>query len=122
VVEDDDPVREMARLILEQQGYRTLDAKDGHQALQVAAGHSGPIHLLLTDVVMPGMSGKQLADSLAQSRQDLKTLYISGYREETIAHHGLSEPGAVVLQKPFGPMDLARKVRKVLDNHCSTPH
>jgi hypothetical protein len=116
VVEDDDPVREMARLILEQQGYFTLDAKDGQQALEVAASHSGPIHLLLTDVVMPGMSGKELADGLAESHRDLKTLYISGYGDETIARHGLLQPSTVVLQKPFDPMDLARRVRKVLDH------
>jgi CheY-like chemotaxis protein len=105
-------------MILEQQGYLTLDAKDGQQALQVAAGHSGPIHLLLTDVVMPGMSGQELADHLAGFHRDLKTLYISGYGNETIAHHGLLQSGTVVLQKPFDPIGLARKVRKVLDHRC----
>jgi two-component system cell cycle sensor histidine kinase/response regulator CckA len=116
VVEDDDPVREMARLILEEQGYLTLDAKDGQKALEVAVGHAGPIHLLLTDVVLPGMSGKELADRLAESQRDLKTLYMSGYGDEAIAHHGLPQPNTVVLQKPFHPLDLARRVRKVLDH------
>jgi two-component system cell cycle sensor histidine kinase/response regulator CckA len=116
VVEDDDQVRTMVRLVLTQQGYHVLEAADGQQALRRAADHADHIDLLVTDVVMLGMSGPELAHSLGQSYSHLKTLYISGYPDEAIAQHGLPAAGVTALQKPFTPMDLARKVRQVLDS------
>jgi PAS domain S-box-containing protein len=117
VVEDDDQVRTMVKLILAQQGYLVLEAADGQQALRLAADHAGHIQLLLTDVVLRGINGPELAHGLAQSYPDLKTLYISGYPPEEIAQYDLLAPDVAALQKPFTPMDLARKVRQVLDSH-----
>ena len=116
LVEDDERVRELARLTLEHQGYVVLEASDGQEALRLANEHGGPIHLLLTDVVMPGMSGQTLSQRLALTQGNLKTLFVSGYPDEAVAHHGVLEPGVAFLQKPFGPMALARKVRAVLDS------
>jgi CheY-like chemotaxis protein len=115
LVEDEARVRDLARLVLQRQGYTVLEAADGQEALRLAAGHSGPIHLLLTDVVMPGMSGMALAEGLGQTHPDLKILFTSGYTDIAIAHQGVLEPGVAFLQKPFSPLALARKVRAVLD-------
>ena len=115
LVEDEAGLRDLARQVLERQGYALLEAVDGPQALDVAASHAGPIHLLLTDVIMPGMSGSTLSERLVQSRPDVRVLYMSGYADDTIRHHGVLEKGTAFLQKPFNPMDLARKVRAVLD-------
>jgi PAS domain S-box-containing protein len=116
LVEDEAGVRDLARVVLQRQGYTVLEAADGQQAVQLADGHSGPIHLLLTDVVMPGSNGKTLAQNLIQTHPEMSVLFMSGYTNEAIAHHGVLEPGVAFLQKPFHPMTLARKVRKVLDN------
>jgi CheY-like chemotaxis protein len=115
LVEDDAEVRELARRVLQWQGYTVLEAHDGPEALRLAAGYAGPIHLLLTDVVMPGMSGTTVAERLAQSRPGLGVLFMSGYTEEAIADHGTLGPGVAFLPKPLGPLALARKVRAVLD-------
>jgi two-component system cell cycle sensor histidine kinase/response regulator CckA len=115
LVEDDEAVRELARRVLRSLGYTLLEASDGQEALRLAAGHPGSIHLLLTDVVLPGMSGVDMAKQLIQARPGLKTLFMSGYTDNAIAHHGVLDPGIAFLQKPFGPMELARKVRAVLD-------
>jgi CheY-like chemotaxis protein len=115
LVEDDDHVREMVRLALEREGYRVLDAANGQQALRLALAHSGPIHLLVTDVIMPGINGQALANSLVQAHPDLKTLYITGYPEEMIEQYGVLDPGVSLLQKPFSLLDLVGKVRAVLD-------
>jgi PAS domain S-box-containing protein len=115
VVEDHAEVRALAWGVLQEQGYTVLEAENGQQALQVAARHPGPIHLLLTDVTMPKMSGKVLAGRLAQIRPDLKILFMSGYTDNAIAHQGRLDPGVAFLQKPFSPVALARKVRAVLD-------
>jgi two-component system cell cycle sensor histidine kinase/response regulator CckA len=115
VVEDDPGVRELAGQVLRQGGYTLLEAETASEALGVASGHAGPIHLLLTDLVLPGTNGKALAGQLARSRPEMKTLFMSGYSSEVIAHHGLLEPGAAFLVKPFGPSDLACKVRSILD-------
>jgi PAS domain S-box-containing protein len=115
LVEDDDDVRDLARLVLKGQGYTVLEACDGQQAAQISALHGGPIHLLLTDVVMPGTNGNAVASQMSQAHPDMKTLFMSGYPDEAIAHHGVLEPEVAFLQKPFRPADLARKVRTVLD-------
>jgi CheY-like chemotaxis protein len=101
--------------VLKAQGYTVLEAANGEEALRLATGHSGPIHLVLTDVVMPGMGGKVLAEQLSGRRPGIKILFMSGYTDEAIAHQGILEPGVALLQKPFSPLALARKVRQVLD-------
>jgi DNA-binding NarL/FixJ family response regulator len=92
-----------------------LEAGNAAEALARAGQHEGPIHLLIADVVMPGPSGRELARQLAESRPDAKVLYVSGYTDDAIVHHGMLEPGLNFLQKPFTPAALARKVRAVLD-------
>jgi len=119
LAEDAAAVRAVARQVLERQGYTVLEAPDGELALHLAQRHSGPIHLLLTDVVMPGMSGRQLADRLAHARPDIKVLYASGYTDDSVVRHGVLEEGTPYLQKPFTPESLARKVRDVLDSSKS---
>jgi signal transduction histidine kinase len=115
VVEDQTEVRELTKRMLEGRGYTVLTAENGGHALQVAAQHAKRIDLLLTDVVMPGVNGRELAVQLAQQRRGIKVLFVSGYTGEAIRQHGLLELGAAFLQKPFTPDVLARKVRDVLD-------
>jgi PAS domain S-box-containing protein len=115
LVEDVAAVRAVARQVLERQGYTVLEAPDGGAALRSAAAHVGPIHLLLTDVVMPTLSGRLLAEQLAPTRPAMRVLYMSGYTDNAIVHHGLLDRGIAYLQKPFTPDALARKVRDVLD-------
>ncbi len=115
VVEDGAAVRAVTRQILVRQGYAVLEAPDPETALRLAAGHHGPIHLLVTDVVMPQMNGRALADRLTAQHVGLKVLYVSGYTDDAIVRHGVLEPGIMFLQKPFTPDALARKVREVLD-------
>jgi len=119
LAEDSAAVRAVARQVLERQGYTVLEAPDGELALHLAQRHSGPIHLLLTDVVMPGMSGRQLADRLVPARPDMKVLYASGYTDDSVVPRGVLEEGMPYLQKPFTPASLARKVRDVLDSSNS---
>jgi PAS domain S-box-containing protein len=114
VVEDQDPVRNLAVAVLKKHGYRVLDAAQGSAALLVAERHTGPIHLLLTDVVMPHMSGKELADRLKPLRPEMKVLYMSGYAADVIARRERLESDAAYLAKPFAPDVLAMKVREVL--------
>ena len=115
VAEDDETLRPLAKGLLEKLGYTVLEAENAEQALGVAGAHAGPIHLLVADVVMPGASGRELARRLAQSRPETRVLYVSGYTDDAIVHHGMLEPGLNFLQKPFTPAALARKVREVLD-------
>jgi len=115
VVEDEPWVRGVERRILESQGYTVLEASNGGEALEVARKHPGQIHLLLTDVVMARMSGKELAAELEADHPGLKVLFISGYTENYIVHGSILEPGAAFLAKPFTAAALARKVREVLD-------
>lgn len=115
LAEDDPAVRELARHILQGRGYTVLEARNGSEALQLAVHHPGPIHLLLTDVVMPGMHGKALATELSRMHPGLKVLFMSGYTDNAIVHHGVTEPHVAFLPKPFSHLSLVCKVRAVLD-------
>ncbi len=115
LVEDEEMVRGLARRILAAHGYAVLEARNGVQALEVAARHGGPIHLLLTDVVMPQLSGRQLADQLLPQRPAMRVLFMSGYADDTALRRGVYEAAADLLPKPFSPDALAHKVREVLD-------
>ena len=115
LVEDEDAVRELARDILKQNGYHVLEAAEGVTAVGLSQRYAGQIHLLLTDMVMPGPSGRELARQLAPIRPGMRVLYISGYTDEAIANHDGSDRGTAFLQKPFSPASLASRVRKILD-------
>jgi YesN/AraC family two-component response regulator len=97
-------------------GYTVLEAADAERAMRVAQGHARVIHLLLTDVVMPGASGRDLADRLGPLRPEMKIVYMSGYTDHAIVHKGVLEPGLTYLEKPFMKEDLTRTVRAVLDD------
>jgi PAS domain S-box-containing protein len=114
VVEDQPEVRKLTLAMLESQGYRLLEAANGSEALLLCEQYPEPIHLLVTDVVMPGMTGRELARLLSALRPSLKTLYTSGYPANAIAHEGVLDPGVAYLPKPFSPAQLAAKVRDVL--------
>src|SRR5436309_1777273 len=114
VVEDEGELRALAAEVLGIAGYSVLSAGSPSAALEIARRHEGPIHLLLTDVVMPEMSGLDLADRLVQSRRGLKILYMSGYTDDAIVHHGVLDPGTALLQKPFTPDRLTRRVGDLL--------
>jgi signal transduction histidine kinase/CheY-like chemotaxis protein len=115
LVEDAQRVRAVVREILEMSGYTVLEARHGVEALEVSNRHAGTIHLLLTDVVMPQMSGRELSQRLATLRPGLKVLYMSGYTDDAIVRHGVLAAGIAFLSKPFTPDALALKVREVLD-------
>ena len=115
VVEDAPAVRALTRAVLEQNGYTVLDAGHGHEALRICERFEGPIHLLLTDVVMPEMSGPKLADHVRAARPETKVLYMSGYPDDSLGHHGALVPGAVLIQKPFTPED--RKSTRLNSSH-----
>ena len=115
LVEDEDNIREPAAALLEAQGYTVLAAPDAAQGLEAAQGHQGPIHLLVTDVIMPGLSGSQLADRLVSERPDLRVLYISGYPEDALVRHGVTSSRERFLQKPFPPPVFLTTVREILD-------
>jgi two-component system, cell cycle sensor histidine kinase and response regulator CckA len=115
VVEDEEALRKMVGNALEGYGYAVLDAPNGQEAIRICQEYDGTIHLMLTDVVMPGMGGRELADRLKGTRPDLKVLFMSGYTENAIAHRGILDNGIDFLQKPFTPAHLAGKVRQVLD-------
>jgi len=114
LVEDEDAVRILAREVLRRQGYVVLEARHGLDALRVAERHADPIQLMITDVVMPHMSGRDLAERLVLSHPNMKVLFISGYTDHAVMHRELM-PGSQFLQKPFTPAAFARKVRGVLD-------
>jgi two-component system cell cycle sensor histidine kinase/response regulator CckA len=115
IVEDDVGLRKLAQEVLQSYGYKVLDAENGEYALRVSKEHEGPIHLLFTDVVMPNMGGKKLAERLQPLYPQMKVIYMSGYTDNTIVHYGVLSPEMNFLEKPFTPEGLARKVREALD-------
>jgi signal transduction histidine kinase len=116
IVEDEPAVRRMASRALRSQGYAVLEAANGAEALDVLARAAGPVDLVLSDVVMPVLNGRELSERLAVDRPEVRVLFMSGYTDDDIVRRGLLQPGAPFLQKPFVPADLSRKVRDVLDS------
>ena len=120
LVEDEDNLRHLARQYLEKQGYRILEAGDAAAALQIVNSHQGDIQLLLTDVVMPGANGRQLAEQVLAQRPEVRVLFMSGYTENVIGHNGLLDAGLNLLQKPFTLPTLKNKVRELLDSESAS--
>ncbi len=121
LVEDEANLRYLARQYLEKQGYKVIEAADGAVAMQIAVAHEKVIHLLLTDVIMPGMNGRELAQRITEIRPNTKVLYMSGYTENVVGHNGTLDVGVRLLQKPFNLRDLKRIVREVLDASPTPP-
>jgi two-component system, cell cycle sensor histidine kinase and response regulator CckA len=115
LVEDEDIVREPARRMLARHGYTVLAAPDAETGLALVQAHQGKIDLLLTDVIMPGRSGKELSADVIELRPSAKVLFMSGYSQDVIAHQGVLEKGVNLIEKPFSSDELLRKVREVLD-------
>jgi CheY-like chemotaxis protein len=115
LVEDEHALRAFSCRVLKGRGYHVLEAEHGTEALRVAEHNRGPIHLLVTDVVMPQMGGRELADHLNALYPQMKVLYLSGYTDDAVVRYGVSEARTYFLQKPFTPASLAQKVREVLD-------
>jgi len=115
VVEDEEEVRKLAVQILRRQGYTVLEASQGNETSHICEQHKGAIHLMVMDVVMPGMNGRELAKSLEPHHPEMQVLYMSGYTDNAIVHHGILEKGLNFIQKPFTLEGLLRKVREVLD-------
>lgn len=115
VAEDEIHLLDLVRQVLQRQGYTVLVARDGNEAMRLAEWHAGPIHLLLTDVVMPGMNGHELAERLAPVRPETRVVYMSGHSEDAVLRHGVSRDRVAFLQKPFTLDRLARKLREVAD-------
>jgi CheY-like chemotaxis protein len=115
LVEDDPSVRGLAAAILRERGYTVVEAVNGEEGLRAARQHHGKIDLLFTDVVMPVMGGKEMAEALRASHPDTKVLFTSGYTEDAMGHHGVLRPDIAFLQKPYLTATLVRKVRQVLD-------
>jgi CheY-like chemotaxis protein len=114
-VDDEPGILMTARLALEAEGYTVLVANDGADALRIVESHTGPIHLVITDVVMPGMGGRPLADALRARFPGIRVLFVSGYTDDAVIRHGVIEKTEYFLQKPFAPLGLVKKVRDVLD-------
>ncbi|HYL15588.1 MAG TPA: PAS domain S-box protein [Terriglobales bacterium] len=115
LVEDEEPLRQLTRSFLEEKGYSVLTANNGETAIEIAKEYAAPIHLLLTDVIMPGISGSELAERLVLSRPEMNVIYMSGYTDDRVALHGILTSGTVILEKPFTRNWLLRKIRDQLD-------
>jgi two-component system, cell cycle sensor histidine kinase and response regulator CckA len=115
LVEDSDPMRALSRSLLESAGYSVIEAPTPAEALEIIRSDPGTISLMITDVVMPGMSGRQLAEQIAPLRPEMQVLYVSGYTDDAVVNHGVLESGMAFLQKPFTREALTRKVRELLD-------
>jgi CheY-like chemotaxis protein len=115
LVEDSESLRELNREMLTSLGYDVLSAENGASAIQIAESHKSVIHLVLTDVVMPGINGRELVDRLIGIRPDLKIMYMSGYTDDVILHRAILKPGIAFLQKPFSKEELAARIREVID-------
>jgi CheY-like chemotaxis protein len=115
LVEDEDGVRGITRMILQGLNYTVLEARSGEEAIRLCETHTDPIHLLITDVVMPKMGGRQVAEHVSAARQGIKTMFISGYTDDAIIRHGIEQSKVAFLKKPFTHLSLANKVREVLD-------
>ena len=116
ILEDEILVLNLAKIMLEKLGYKVLASNSAHEALAVIKSHGGAIDLLLTDVVMPEMNGRDFASQVNTLYPDIKTLYMSGYTSDVIVRHGILEEGVRYIQKPFSIKDLAVKVREVIEN------
>ena len=114
-VEDDTEMRALIKWVLQKYNYKLLEAKNGEEALKLFDSYPETIHMLLTDVVMPGMSGKALAEKILRKQPTLKVVYMSGYSNDAITHYGVSENGPNFLRKPFTPIDLVNKIRDMFD-------
>ena len=121
VAEDEDTLRALTRHLLELYGYRVLEACDGNQALRLSEQTADEINVLLTDVVMPGINGRILADQLKQKRPDVKVVFMSGYTGQRVGEKDILEPGSLFLQKPFTREGLARKIREALQVSTGAP-
>ena len=119
LVEDEESVRQLVRDTLASKGYHVIEAANGEAGLKISHEHRGNIEVLITDVVMPGMGGRELAKRVAAERPAIKVLFLSGYTEDAIIHEGVLEPGTAFLQKPFTLQMLSRKVREVLRGDAS---
>jgi len=115
IAEDEPDLRELTRIFLESYGYKVLEASSADKAIQTAEIFAEPIHLLLTDVIMPGKSGRQLAERILSKRPQTKIVYMTGYTDDMVVQHKVLEPGVQLLQKPFTRVELAMKVRSTLD-------
>lgn len=121
LVEDEAYVRDITQEVLEMCGYTVLSAKDANEGISIFEQHQGEIHLLVTDVVMPGMNGRELAQRLMARRPSLKAIFISGYTDNAVVRNGFEDPKSVYLQKPFTLEALSRKVREVIGGHLNSP-
>jgi CheY-like chemotaxis protein len=121
-VEDEEHLRELLSHVLRNNGYKVLSAANGKMALHVVEAHGGPVHLLLTDVVMPEMRGQELAERLARRYPNLPVMYMSGYTDNALIHSGALPPGTCFLQKPFTPDVALRRIRDLLDSVSAGSH
>jgi CheY-like chemotaxis protein len=115
LAEDEPAVRELARSLLTRSGYTVLAAPTGEEAVRISASHAGPVHLLVTDVIMPGMNGRVLAERLQAERPGLRVLYMTGYTDDAVVRHGVLDATVALLQKPFTHEAMIARVRQLLD-------